>query len=397
MEPLQIITISTGNFRAFTERLLLSLQRSGGVFHLTVFCEDAAEFSLLPRLGPCTIEELPEIRSFGVKRAKFAAYSKKIKSGGFLYLDSDIIVLSPLDELADCKMFSGCPDDLSACSFIQNRRYPWPGDPALKNCVYINSGVFYAPFPTRDFFDELHELSLSDDLWSRYILPDGLYDNHFLCAQLNLKKQPVHLLDPLTYNWQGFYKEGTLQVCRRDNSLVNRESGTELKLVHFAGIQDIDHFLRALPRDISSFLYSRCVASARANDVIIEAPDYRLSCLSLPKQARPGENFTVRIRLQNRCAVMLSSFYHHPVHVAYHWFDPFGDCLVWDGLRTKLPFDIGPGDSAAFDISVSTPQTAEASECQIQIDLLQEGAFWFHDRNPDLGSSQIIKVALAPY
>jgi O-methyltransferase len=644
---LNIITISTSDFRAQTERLLLSLVSSRNEFHLTVYCDDAPAFADLANLGPCSLVELPEIRALGVKRAKFTAYRRAMEGGGFLYLDSDIIVLERLDELAACGNFAGCPDDLSGCPFIADKRHPWPGDPELENRIYINSGVFFAPSSTREFIERLHELSLSDEIWDRYIFPGGLYDNHFLCAQLNLQDQPVELLDASVYNWQGFYKGGQLQVERKGNALVNRETDKVLKLVHFAGIRNVDDFLCSLPASVSSLLYARSLGAApapeqahraylaslsksfadslpdpfvqvvlehllretsaiaagglrrnyqrevsyfrdpsawlslvysrpnttaewnglrcggayleaeeyafirrwierygirrvfevgagetsilfhrlgleayaiepspglwlerakqegcqcslthfdletrlfdqaeletviqrlpsrevdllfvdspgggsnrslipdqlleliqvryllfhdahrdaanlfrhaverglelcdycpsyrgmvlfrnpgharrplpapRREDVRFAAPGFEMEILSAPAAVAAGEEFAVRVRLTNRSDAPLSSHYAHPVLAAYHWHDAAGRCMVFDGKRTALPFDIPPGDTATFDVCVGAPEINEESDCQLQISLVQELVFWFHDHDPGLAKSAMVRI-----
>jgi hypothetical protein len=77
-----------------------------------------------------------------VHRAKFTAYATAFDEGDFLYLDSDVIVLQPIEELTTHIHITGCHDDLSSVCGIPDTKYPWLGDPDLENRQFINSGVF---------------------------------------------------------------------------------------------------------------------------------------------------------------------------------------------------------------------------------------------------------------
>jgi hypothetical protein len=69
----------------------------------------------------------------------------------------------------------------------------------------------------------------------------------------------------------------------------------------------------------------------------------------------------------------------NPVNVSYHWRRnacPGTSTAVFDGLRTALPEEIGPGESVAeLNASVRTP--AGAGTYCLQFDLVREGVTWF--------------------
>jgi hypothetical protein len=253
---LRIATISTADFLSDTTGLRNSLERSGTDFHLTIYCDDAGPYTDFRREN-CDVVELQAIADFGPLRGRFAAYTDALRNGDMLYLDSDIVVLESLNELRELTRIAGCFDDLSECDFIADRRFPWPSAPELENRIYINAGVVFAPKSAAPLFEELAALSLRDEQWERYIWPAGLYDNHFLCAHLNIFDVAVDYLDARRYNWQGFRRRGVLQVKRVGNSLINKDTGEALRLVHFAGIRDTDAFLSSLPLDVSSLIAAR--------------------------------------------------------------------------------------------------------------------------------------------
>ena len=246
-----VATIGTKNYVPLTKRLFSSLQNSGNDFHLTVFCDDAEAFRALDRSSQCTVRELQEIKSIGVKRARFVAYSLALQNGGFLYLDSDVIVLKPIQELVEHGRITGCYDDLSSVRIIPDKHHPWAGDPTLENRWFINSGVFFAPRVRREFFEELLVRSKNDELWDRYGV---LYDNSFLCAHFNLLDEMVEYVDSTVYNWQGFVVDGRLQVERSGNSLVNCRTGQVLKIAHFAGVPNPDAAMCRWPVAVTSLL-----------------------------------------------------------------------------------------------------------------------------------------------
>jgi hypothetical protein len=259
----QVITIATASFLRHAGRLRASLLNSGNDCHLTIFCDDGEAFRPFGKPGFCTIRELPEIGTLGVKRAKFTAYDIAARDGAFLYLDADVIVLKPIAEIVAHERIAGCYDDLSSVEGIADQTHPWPGDPDLENRRFINSGVFHVPSVRRDFIRELRARSVDDGAWNRYILPGLIYDNAFLCAQLNILDEPVDYIDETTFNWQGFVVDGRLQVERRGDSLVNVRSGKALAIAHFAGVSDPDAAMCTWPVEVTSLLAARGAAERR--------------------------------------------------------------------------------------------------------------------------------------
>ncbi len=250
-----VITIATAGHFTEARRLWASLRNSGNACDITIFCDDAGAFRALSREGYGTVRELPEIKTLGVKRAKFTAYDIAMREGDFLYLDADTIVLRPITELTAHEHVTGCYDDLSAIVGIGDFTHPWPDDRDLENRRSINTGVFFAPSSRRAFFQELCARSLDDAVWNRYVLPGMLYDNAFLCAHLNLLDEPVDYVDAAVYNWQGLIVNGRLQVRRSGETLVNVSSGTPLSIAHFAGIpHPRDTALCGWPVEVTSLL-----------------------------------------------------------------------------------------------------------------------------------------------
>lgn len=68
-----------------------------------------------------------------------------------------------------------------------------------------------------------------------------------------------------------------------------------------------------------------------------------------------------------------------PVSVSYHWLSATSsDMIIFDGLRTRLPTDLAPGEQVPIALQVKAP--AQAGAYRLQIDLIQEKVTWFSAR-----------------
>jgi len=251
---LRVITIATLDYSINAIRLIKSLKRTHPDCIITVYTDNNALESLFSHFG-AKLHLLPEIETLGVKRSKFAAYADAAKSGGFVYLDSDIVVIQPLNELIDVNKFTACHDDLNECSFIYDKQLPWDNYPQWAANRYFNSGVFAVPAGFDVFFKRICREAMDDTDWASIVIPGKLHDNHYLCAKVVQYDIPVAFVSEYEYNWQGFRRLNELN-CYVDEAgiLRNKPEGTPLRLVHFAGVQMIDAYIATLPPEISRIL-----------------------------------------------------------------------------------------------------------------------------------------------
>lgn len=63
------------------------------------------------------------------------------------------------------------------------------------------------------------------------------------------------------------------------------------------------------------------------------------------------------------------------VNVAYHWYDHRGRLAVWDGARSPLPADVGPGKQTTLEVRVLPPP--RSGRFRLIYDLVWEGQWWF--------------------
>jgi hypothetical protein len=63
------------------------------------------------------------------------------------------------------------------------------------------------------------------------------------------------------------------------------------------------------------------------------------------------------------------------IRAAYHWLDTEGNVIVYDGHRTVLTSDLGPGDVSLLPLHVVPP--AKPGSYLLELDLVHEGVRWF--------------------
>jgi hypothetical protein len=65
------------------------------------------------------------------------------------------------------------------------------------------------------------------------------------------------------------------------------------------------------------------------------------------------------------------------VNLSYHWLDRKRQMVVFDGLRTPLPRDLGPGESVTLKATIRAPE--KAGEYLLHVTMVQEAVAWFSD------------------
>ena len=111
-----------------------------------------------------------------------------------------------------------------------------------------------------------------------------------------------------------------------------------------------------------------------------------ISCSSPPVSFLSQEERKVEVRVTNLSRVPWMAHgdeVDSVVRLSYHWFKTNGDPRVFDGIRTPLPHNIGPGESVALKMNVQAPKrTGEYTLC---LDLVMEHVSWFANAgNPPL-------------
>jgi hypothetical protein len=109
------------------------------------------------------------------------------------------------------------------------------------------------------------------------------------------------------------------------------------------------------------------------------------------ERQRAGVATQARVLLQNAGSAPWRSRGREGVQLSYHWLDPLGNAIVWDGPRTALERVVQPGESIELQPSVAAPRPPGGY--RLSFDLVDEYRYWFQE----LGSTPLdIPVDVRP-
>jgi hypothetical protein len=94
-------------------------------------------------------------------------------------------------------------------------------------------------------------------------------------------------------------------------------------------------------------------------------------------EARAGVTSRARVRLENAGSAPWRSRGREGVQLSYHWLDPLGNPIVWDGIRTPFPHAVDPGETVEVDVPVVAPRPP--GSYRLAFDLVEELRFWFQE------------------
>ena len=118
-------------------------------------------------------------------------------------------------------------------------------------------------------------------------------------------------------------------------------------------------------------------------------PDYRATYqVGAVPQLRIGQTITVPVTVTNAGLGVFPAAGATPVDLGYHWYDQIGKLVVWEGLRTKLPADLRPGQAVALQAQVQSPP--DGGTYQLRFDLVVEGISWFSAHGTPTGNVSAI-------
>jgi hypothetical protein len=104
------------------------------------------------------------------------------------------------------------------------------------------------------------------------------------------------------------------------------------------------------------------------------APVWRESTL---EPQRAGARTTARVVLENDGAATWRSRGADGLQLSYHWLDPRGNAIVWDGARTAFPHPVAPGETIALDVELDAPRPP--GTYRLSFDLVEEHRFWLSE------------------
>jgi hypothetical protein len=107
--------------------------------------------------------------------------------------------------------------------------------------------------------------------------------------------------------------------------------------------------------------------------------------------ARAGVTGSARLALENAGSAPWRSRGREGLQLSYHWLDPLGNAIVWDGGRTAFPDAVEPGEQVELLVPVTAPRPP--GSYRLAFDLVEEYRFWLEE----LGSMPLdLPVEVAP-
>jgi hypothetical protein len=108
-------------------------------------------------------------------------------------------------------------------------------------------------------------------------------------------------------------------------------------------------------------------------------------------EPRAGVTSTAHLSLENAGSATWRSHGEDGVQASFHWLDPLGNPIVWDGPRTPLPREVAPGETVELTLSVTAPRAP--GPYRLAFDLVEEHRFWFAEVG---GTPLELEIAVAP-
>jgi len=92
---------------------------------------------------------------------------------------------------------------------------------------------------------------------------------------------------------------------------------------------------------------------------------------------RAGADTVVCVRLRNGGEATWRSRGTEGLQLAYHWLDPLGNPIVWDGVRTAFPRPVATGEEVELGVAVRAPRPP--GRYLLRFDLVEEHRFWLEE------------------
>jgi len=92
---------------------------------------------------------------------------------------------------------------------------------------------------------------------------------------------------------------------------------------------------------------------------------------------RAGVTSIAHVSVENAGTATWRSHGADGVQASFHWLDPLGNPIVWDGPRTPLPHAVAPGEQVELELDVTAPRPPGAY--RLSFDLVEEHRFWFEE------------------
>jgi hypothetical protein len=125
-------------------------------------------------------------------------------------------------------------------------------------------------------------------------------------------------------------------------------------------------------------------------DRVVHVPfDYRASYgVTTPSVAvAPGQFLTVPVTVTNTGGLTWPGGGMAAVMLGTHWYTGAGSLFYWDGARSALPHDVGPGQPVTVPAKLSAPRPL--GTYRLDLDMVLEGVSWFSEKDAAPGQMTV--------
>lgn len=96
---------------------------------------------------------------------------------------------------------------------------------------------------------------------------------------------------------------------------------------------------------------------------------------STPSSMTSNEQVNLSFFIKNSGTMTWPAGGANPVYLSYHWYNSSGQIILWDGLRTPLPFNMAELDFTTLTATLKAPPSS--GSYTLKWDPVQEGVTWF--------------------
>ncbi|GEM_PF-2740697 len=112
----------------------------------------------------------------------------------------------------------------------------------------------------------------------------------------------------------------------------------------------------------------------------------------VPPEMKPGQTFYVPVTIRNASDQRWPgrAYYRdtrYRVHLVYHWANPLGQIVIYNGVRSPLGDDLGPGEKARAVMKVVAP--TEPGRYRLILTLVQELVNWYDYQGENLAVHEV--------
>lgn len=172
------------------------------------------------------------------------------------------------------------------------------------------------------------------------------------------------------WGWRKFYPRGfSLDLIPGDHFYFRREAYLEIvaeKLqTRIQAAQTLPTPEPVFPHQISYDLLPDLAYQAQ-----LSAPQFL--------SATPGEVMDIAVSVKNISPVVWRKSKQSGISLGNHWFFPNWKVVFWSDGRVALAEDLPPNAEVVLSLSVKVPEGV--GEYILQLDLVEEGVIWFHQK-----------------